>query len=1379
MDVFSLSAVARLFIVNVAFCSIVLGATALLVSYLLRRWSLPLRYSVLCAAVLLMVASPLPIWFGVSHGLGFVTLRMTTDAKLVQSKPDSLGSAIISTNSSIEKRTEIEAHQNTVKIESKYSKDQLANGVEATSASLGSLDATSVPTRQQLRDFADAKWFYRFVGGFTCIWLVGSLWYFGKLVNGLRMLRRLKREVEITNDPRLTAGVEAAASAMRRKCAIRVCESALAHAPLTLGLWQPVIVVPKDLAKRLGDEELASVLTHEVAHIIRRDTCIAFLQQWTLVVFWWNPFLRFMNQKIAQFRERICDDYSVERIGSGVPLASAMVTIAEWSIGRDRPIPLAATLFDYDGDMEGRVKRLTVRERPIVVSLSPRSMVALGLAAILLGFISIIPIVRAQNESPPVASDRSGSSEWQVQIRTVDAQGNPIANSKIGFQFRGNESPVLQIGGDDGWFVKSFKTQTPSYLYIHARADGYAPMRAFWRNGDEYPIDQLPAEFTFKMMTAIKVGGVVVNEAGEPIEGASVHFSAGVKQDSNASRAQISFSSESYTTDEQGHWTCELAPYAINSGSINVYHPKYVFDASNYSVDDKIDLLRQFKHQWILKKGFAISGRVVDANDEPVEGATLALGELNLSSEKGPFPRTDIDGRYRFEAVSPRGVHTDGPIAFTVMVLKPGFQPVMQSVPGFGKRTMDGSSPQERIVDFKLNRGVPMTLHVVDTLGQPIANVQVHLRSWHDTETLGVLQRSCLQTETDEHGKWHWDDFPRGEQIFFDLFKQGFADVRRREIKVNDLAVTETIALNRPQIIAGTVVDAITKKPIPEFVIQRAFEGVSGNPDGLWWVDRSRSTNGVYRMRVAMPPSKGSYTYRAMAEGYSIAVSKSTPYQEGKTTEINFELMPIVAQVKQPKPDEKSQVIANAAPPKLRRDKFESEVKTTPVSIYGRTISKDGKPIAGVRVWAISSRARQKRLGEAVSNENGEYRIEDVNIPFEVRPHTIERGEFELFGMAEGFAFTWHRADYYPMLVRQDLPTGHSYQSSTGESYVWDEGRRRYREASSENEYSPSIFSEKGFYGDKQINVDLTFSAPSQFSGRLLDDQGQPIVDAKLGLWSVQELRSNVIESTQTMYDDNVAPSELRNRRTDENGFFKYANLPQNCSLMLKVAANGYTTRNVQGFTGSRDDNIFDKTSDIGDGSVLTFKRPINVPIQVVYDDTGLVAKNVSVGLGRADVWDLQTTDQDGLATLKVPPGKYSLDASAEYGTPYLSTEADPSSEDRSHVISADNPTASTLTLRLKRAAEVEVRVVDAVTGKGIAGHDFWIMNGDAKSEYIWRSFEPPNIFRVDRPLTDENGKARLFFVPGRHTIGVEASPSQSIECIAGQVTPVIFTISK
>ncbi len=522
-------------------------------------------------------------------------------------------------------------------------------------------------------------------------------------------------------------------------------------------------------------------------------------------------------------------------------------------------------------------------------ALTPFSLVSLAIVA-----ACILPVgIVLQAVAAPQSGENKNVTDWLVQVQVVDIDGRPIANPKIGVQNGNNVDETWQDGDPLGKVTVSFDTRSPKYLYLVVRAKGFAPMRAFWSNRDGNPTDLLPSEFTFTMVEAATVGGIVQDEQGNGVAGAIVRFSAAVQQDADASRAQVSFYQEVYTTDEEGRWTCELAPKSMNNCSINVYHEEYVYDPITSGQDHAIALLLDHSHRWILKKGFAISGRVVDDNGNAVVGAILGLGELNIASSEGPFRQTDEKGEYRFQAVSPRSdEYRDDPIGFTITILRKGYQPVLQCVPGYGKRSMEGSTHDNRVVDFVLRRGVPFTLKVVDVDDEPIEGVNVLLWNWRDTQTLANLQKSVLPTTTDEEGVWRWDNFPIDESIKLDIFKSGFADVRHYDVEAHGDAIQRTIVLKRPQIIMGTVIDKVTKQPISEFVIERAFEGMTGYPGGLWWGQPTRSRNGKYRKIVTMPPGNGSYTYRAMADGYEVSTSKSTPYKEGDTTVLNFELTP-------------------------------------------------------------------------------------------------------------------------------------------------------------------------------------------------------------------------------------------------------------------------------------------------------------------------------------------------------------------------------------------------------------------------------------------------------------------------------------------------------
>lgn len=706
-------------------------------------------------------------------------------------------------------------------------------------------------------------------------------------VQAWRIERRLRRERVAASDDLKSAVLQVASNLSMRRLP-HVFLAASATQPFVWGWFRGNIYLPESFTSLCNQEQRRAIIAHELAHVSRCDVAVNLLQVVVQSAFFFHPVVWWTNGRIRQEREKCCD----EVVLSGQQTHPRTYCEAIFRMLATHENSLQGTpALAVTGSTKAIEDRLStiLAPRKFYRRLTPSSLTAL---AILAGcFLPVGFVFRAV--ASPQSEDNVDRTAWKIQVQVVDGDGRPVANSKIGVQNGANVDPIWQDGDHLGTANVRFDTRTPAYVYLLARAPGFAPMRAFWRNRADQASDPLPLKFRFTMVRAATVGGIVRDEEGNGVAGATVRFSAALRSEDNATRAQVSFHKEVYTTDEEGRWTCDLAPESMNSCSINVYHDEYVYYPHGSGLDHAISSLLAHSHEYTLKKGFSISGRAVDEEGNPVKGAILGIGEFNASSHEGPFRRTDSDGAYRFEAVSPRSDgHRDDPISFTLTILKKGFQPVIQRVPGYGKRSMEGSTEDERVVDFVLRRGIPFTLKVVDVDGQPIRGVHVVLWNWRDTVTLAQLQKSILPITTDEEGTWSWDNFPRDESIKLDLFKSGFADVRRYDVEAKGNAIARTVVLKRPQIITGTVIDSITKQPIPEFVVQRAFEGMAGLPDGLWWVDPTRARNGQYRKKVTMPPSNGSYTYRVLADGYEVSTSESTTYEEGDTTVLNFELVP-------------------------------------------------------------------------------------------------------------------------------------------------------------------------------------------------------------------------------------------------------------------------------------------------------------------------------------------------------------------------------------------------------------------------------------------------------------------------------------------------------
>jgi beta-lactamase regulating signal transducer with metallopeptidase domain/protocatechuate 3,4-dioxygenase beta subunit len=1201
-----LSFSAGLFTLNVAIASIVLGSAALLSGLLASRAALPLRHSLQSVALILTFVSPLPIWIASYHGLGFVTIERDSSDDAAPMETES-ARAPIHQPVAFEQSRELLPHSAedpSIAIrEEKSSNNKPSPSIpRRPSANASSPPKSNLPLLGRLK-LPSAEAIGQAGAALAVIWTAVALCLLLRFVRGLLIIRQLRRSLRPATDLRLIAVAHETLSAIS-KPHTSLYESPIAPAPLTLGWWWPAIVMPEGLAPLLDDQQLAGVLTHEAAHVARHDTAMALVQQLARIAFWWNPLVRAMNGQINQLRERICDDHAIKRTGDGVPLAEAIIKVAEWSTARHVRLPLAVTLLDDDDSMEGRITRLAQGGRAVSVKLNAWSAALIVLFAGLLAAVLFIPTVRAQLPVPPATRNESSQDGLQVRVLVVNAEGKPIANPRIGVQLSSEAEPVWQRGDDAGTFVAKLPNRAQKYCYLIARAKGYAPMRAFWGNSGNEVDDPLPAEFTFEMKKAITVGGIVVDENEQPVAGATVLFSAGDHDPSSDERAECSFSQEKFTTNRQGCWRCDFAPSTIRNAALNVTHSDYAVSVSNYSQDNRIQELRDFTHKWTLKKGFAVTGRVVDADGNPIAGAKLAIGDLNVYSHLGPFQESAEDGSYRFEKVAPKdGMDGQNPIRFTVSVLKPGFAPIMQAIPGYGKRPLDNSTNEERVVDFTLLPGAPLTLHVVDSQNRPVQGAVIIPDNWRDTTALRALRPFGIPEQTDADGIWVWADAPPGEAIGYDIVKSGYARVRLHVITVDKPAREETIVLKRPQIVTGTVIDARKKQPIPKFVVEQAFEEVASFEDGLYWTGAlTRGKDGNYRREVTMPPHNGHYTYRAAAEGYNTAVSASTVFTEGETTVVDFELQPKEAA----KPDE----------------------PTTSIDVRGRALNAAGEPIEGATIYLVSTNGIDRQLGETKSDAEGRYEFLDVKLPIkQPLPQLARAGTFQVYGEAAGMSVAWHGMRLY-------LPEKRP-------------------------EYAPKELDESSYYQGEPIEMDLTFHPPAKLVGLITDENGKPVADAHVSLSALDYLNTEGHElqpNYREFWGLYLAPPRYREAHTDAAGRFEISGLPGDTVSYVILNHPRFATQTF--FAAITDKKITEyrfisnvaisiangrqvripqwETRKVRTGPLnIRLKSNARVVVQVIHNDDETPAKNISIGAISMD-------DENG-ASASQPPSRNKL----------------------------------------------------------------------------------------------------------------------------------------
>jgi beta-lactamase regulating signal transducer with metallopeptidase domain len=79
-------------------------------------------------------------------------------------------------------------------------------------------------------------------------------------------------------------------------------------APLLVGAWNPIIVVPANFEERYGPSERLLVLAHERAHLVRLDVFVNVVSTCWLCLAWFNPLMYWALGRLRFDQELACDE---------------------------------------------------------------------------------------------------------------------------------------------------------------------------------------------------------------------------------------------------------------------------------------------------------------------------------------------------------------------------------------------------------------------------------------------------------------------------------------------------------------------------------------------------------------------------------------------------------------------------------------------------------------------------------------------------------------------------------------------------------------------------------------------------------------------------------------------------------------------------------------------------------------------------------------------------------------------------------------------------------------------------------------------------------------------------------------------------------------
>jgi ankyrin repeat protein/beta-lactamase regulating signal transducer with metallopeptidase domain/6-phosphogluconolactonase (cycloisomerase 2 family) len=189
-------------------------------------------------------------------------------------------------------------------------------------------------------------------------WLVGAMaLLFYNLLNALRTqiwLQRQRKALPV----KFRHNIEKFFSKHRVKQVLKVWLINGINQPFVWGLVRGSIYLPADLLNFQDSKSLASLLGHELSHVIRLDAMVHTLQIFAQVVFWFHPFVWWANRKIRAEREKCCDEMAIVSLHA-LPedYSEAIVEVLAAKYESIRPVPSLAVAGPVK-NIEERIKTM-------------------------------------------------------------------------------------------------------------------------------------------------------------------------------------------------------------------------------------------------------------------------------------------------------------------------------------------------------------------------------------------------------------------------------------------------------------------------------------------------------------------------------------------------------------------------------------------------------------------------------------------------------------------------------------------------------------------------------------------------------------------------------------------------------------------------------------------------------------------------------------------------------------------------------------------------------------------------------------------------------------------------------------------------------------
>lgn len=372
--------------------------------------------------------------------------------------------------------------------------------------------------------------------------------------------------------------------------------------PLTCGFIRPRILLPIG-AEHWSSSRLEAVLSHELAHVRRRDVAVQITTHIIAALWWFQPLAWILRRKLRDESELACD---AEALRSGLrpsAYAAELLAIAK-SMHRRYTFSSLSISMVHSCDLETRLRAI-LNTRPTL--LRPRKLYALAFALATAAITSA-----ALTLTPAQISDQPGGSTMKRTILSAlltsaslsaatfsgtisDLTGAPIANAHVFVYAPDTGTKQEATTGSDGKF--SFSGSAAGQNILRVEKPGFVSL---FREFDVTADSTLNRDFTMTEEGGQPVADKVSRTTGETSH--ALRIGGGVAQSNLISKVQPVYPAAAKAAGTQG--TVEIES-TISKDGVPV-ELRVLSSPSDDLSQSALEAVRQWRYRPTLLNGSPI-----------------------------------------------------------------------------------------------------------------------------------------------------------------------------------------------------------------------------------------------------------------------------------------------------------------------------------------------------------------------------------------------------------------------------------------------------------------------------------------------------------------------------------------------------------------------------------------------------------------------------------------------------------------------------------------------------------------------------------------------------------------------------------------------------